>query len=213
MINDVEQLFMCLFAICISFLSVKIFCLLFCWVVCSRCWVLKGLYVFWICFYQICALQVFSPFVAYLSYTSENTIFILKVFLKFIYCIYFWLHWVFVAVHGLSLVAVSGGYSSLWCTGFSLRWLLLLQSMGSRRPGFRGCGSQALESRLRSCGTRALLLRGMWDLPEPGIEPMSPALAGGFLTTVPPGKPLIWCIFIFIQFTLNSRYLNQCGFN
>ena len=28
----------------------------------------------------------------------------------------------------------------------------------------------------------------MWDLPRPGIEPMSPALAGGFLTTGPPGK-------------------------
>ena len=28
----------------------------------------------------------------------------------------------------------------------------------------------------------------MWDVPGPGIEPMSPALAGGFLTTVPPGK-------------------------
>ena len=30
----------------------------------------------------------------------------------------------------------------------------------------------------------------MWDLPGPGLEPMSPALAGGFLTTVPPGNPL-----------------------
>ena len=30
----------------------------------------------------------------------------------------------------------------------------------------------------------------MWDLPGPGLEPMSPALAGGFLTTVPPGKSL-----------------------
>ena len=28
----------------------------------------------------------------------------------------------------------------------------------------------------------------MWDLPGPGLKPMSPALAGGFLTTVPPGK-------------------------
>ena len=28
----------------------------------------------------------------------------------------------------------------------------------------------------------------MWDLPGPGIEPMTPALAGGFLTTEPPGK-------------------------
>ena len=29
----------------------------------------------------------------------------------------------------------------------------------------------------------------MWDLPGPGLEPVSPALAWGFLTTVPPGKP------------------------
>ena len=29
----------------------------------------------------------------------------------------------------------------------------------------------------------------MWDLPEAGLEPMSPALAGGFLTTAPAGKP------------------------
>ena len=28
------------------------------------------------------------------------------------------------------------------------------------------------------------------DLPNPGIEPTSPALAGGFFTTEPPGKPL-----------------------
>ena len=44
--------------------------------------------------------------------------------------------------------------------------------------------------RLSSCGSRPQLLRGMWDLPRPGLEPMSPALAGGFLTTAPPGKPL-----------------------
>ena len=29
-----------------------------------------------------------------------------------------------------------------------------------------------------------------WDLPDPGIEPASPALAGRFFTTEPPGKPL-----------------------
>ena len=28
----------------------------------------------------------------------------------------------------------------------------------------------------------------MWDLPGPGLEPVSPALAGRFLTTAPPGK-------------------------
>ena len=43
--------------------------------------------------------------------------------------------------------------------------------------------------RLSSCGSRAQLLRGMWDLPRPGLEPVSPALAGRFSTTAPLGKP------------------------
>ena len=34
--------------------------------------------------------------------------------------------------------------------------------------------------RLSSCGSRAQLLRGMWDPPRPGLEPVSPALAGRF---------------------------------
>ena len=54
----------------------------------------------------------------------------------FILFIYFWLHWVFVAGCGLSLVAESGGYCSLRCAGFSLWWLLFLQSTGSRH-GFQ----------------------------------------------------------------------------
>ena len=93
----------------------------------------------------------------------------------FIY-LFIWLCWIFVAVRRLSLVVVSRGYSLLRCAGFSLRWLLLLQSTGSRHMG-------------SSCGAQALLLRGMWDPPGPGLEPVSPALAGGFLTTAPPGKP------------------------
>ena len=43
--------------------------------------------------------------------------------------------------------------------------------------------------RLSSCGSRAQLLRGMWDPPRPGPEPMSPAPAGRLSTTAPPGKP------------------------
>ena len=43
--------------------------------------------------------------------------------------------------------------------------------------------------RLINCGSRAQLLRDMWDLPRPGFEPVSPALAGRFSTTAPPGKP------------------------
>ena len=44
---------------------------------------------------------------------------------------------------GLSLVAASGGYSSLRYAGFSLQWLLLLRNTGSRRMGFSSCGTQA----------------------------------------------------------------------
>ena len=49
-------------------------------------------------------------------------------------------------------------------------------------------GHRLQKRRLSSCGSRAQLLRGMWDLPRPGLEPVSPALAGRFSTTAPPGK-------------------------
>ena len=49
--------------------------------------------------------------------------------------------------------------------------------------------------RLSSCGSRAQLLCGMWDLPRPGLEPVFPALAGRLSTTAPPGKPKL-CLLI-----------------
>ena len=57
--------------------------------------------------------------------------------------------------------------------------------------------------RLSSCGSRAQLLCGMWDLPRPGLEPVPPALAGRFSTTVPPGKPHLF-IFVFISIALGD---------
>ena len=39
------------------------------------------------------------------------------------------------------------GYSSLWSSSFSLRWLLLLRSMGSRCSGFRSCSTWAQQLR------------------------------------------------------------------
>ena len=84
-------------------------------------------------------------------------------------------------------------------------------SCGERRPLFiavRGpltvAASPVAEHRLQtrrlsSCGSQASLLRGMWDLPRPGLKPVSPALAGGFLTTAPPGKPHM----LFLSSTLN----------
>ena len=53
--------------------------------------------------------------------------------------------------------------------------------------------------RLSSCGSPAQLLRGMW-VPRPGLKPMSPALAGRFSTTAPPGKPpLIFHLYIIYR--------------
>ena len=69
------------------------------------------------------------------------TIFFL--FFKINLLIYFWLRWAFTAACRLSLVAASGGYSSLWCAGFLLWWLLLLRSMGCRCAGFSSCGTRA----------------------------------------------------------------------
>ena len=43
--------------------------------------------------------------------------------------------------------------------------------------------------RLSNCGSRAQSLCGMWDFPRPGLEPVSPALAGRLSNTEPPGKP------------------------
>ena len=52
--------------------------------------------------------------------------------------------------------------------------------------GLSSCGSWALEC--SSFGAQALLLHGMWDLPGPGLKPVSPALEGRFLTTAPRGN-------------------------
>ena len=69
--------------------------------------------------------------------------------------LFFLINLLFLAARGLSLVAASGSYSSLRCVEFSLQWLLLLRSTGSRRAGFSSCGSRALERRPISCGARA----------------------------------------------------------
>ena len=56
--------------------------------------------------------------------------------------------------------------------------------------------------RLSSSGSRAQLLRGTWDLPRPGLEPVSPALAGRFSTTAPPGKPETVLLYILSRFLI-----------
>ena len=52
----------------------------------------------------------------------------------------------------------------------------------------------------------------MWGLPGPGLEHMSPALAGGFLTTAPPGKSQFIHFFFhkFIYLFLAALGLRCC---
>ena len=87
----------------------------------------------------------------------------------------FWFYWVITAA-SLYLVVLSEGYSSLWCSGFSLGWLLLLQSMGSRYTG------------LQKQWHTDLAALGHVESSGPVVEPMFPALADGFLSNVPPEK-------------------------
>ena len=70
------------------------------------------------------------------------------------------------------------------CDGFSYCGAQALGCLG-----FSSCSFRALEHNLNSYGTQAQLPHDMWDLPGSGIEPVSPALQGRFLTAVPPGKP------------------------
>ena len=91
-------------------------------------------------------------------------------------------------------------------------------SCGKRGPLFiavRGpltiAASPAAEHRLQTCrlsncGSRAQPLRGMWDLPRPGLEPVSPALAGRFSTTAPRGKPHLYH-FLKLDFTYERYHM------
>ena len=97
-----------------------------------------------------------------------------KFLLIFLLIVYFWMCWVFTATWR-SPVVESEGYSS-----FAVCGLLI------------AVASPAVH-RLNSCGAQSWSLRGMWDLFRSGIKPMSPALASGFLTSEPPGKPYKFC--------------------
>ena len=89
------------------------------------------------------------------------------------------LHWVFIAACRLSGCSEQGLLSScgVWASHCS---------------GFSCCRARAAALRVSSCSMQALLLHCMWDLPGAGIRSVSPTLAGGFLTTGPPGKSKHW---------------------
>ena len=107
----------------------------------------------------------------------------------------FCLHWASTAARASSVV-LSRGHSLAVALSFSLQWLLSLQSVSSSVhglrqlqrvssgvtvPGFQSTGSVVVEA-------RAQLLHRVWNLPRSGVEPVSPELAGRFLTAGPPGQ-------------------------
>ena len=112
---------------------------------------------------------------------NDSKYFFLKILFIFLLyfkkCVYFWLYQVFVAVQAFLQSQRAGAPLQVQSMGFSLWSILLLQSTGARCAGFS------------SCGAWAQLPHRMWNLLEPGIKSVSPALAGGFLTTRPPGSP------------------------
>ena len=112
--------------------------------------------------------------------------------------------WVFIAGSGFATVAVPGLLTVV---------LPLLQSTGSRHLasvvvvcGLSSRGLKAPELGLHSCGSPAWMLCGTWDLPGPGIEPMSLALQGRFLTTGPPGK--FWTLAVLALIYMRQHILS-----
>ena len=97
-------------------------------------------------------------------------------FFFFFRFIYFWLHWVFIAARGLSLLSASRGYSLLQCTGFSLWWFSYCRA--------EALGAWALELWLSSCAAYRLGSRpggeepGWWAFPPAfSMESFSPCFS------------------------------------
>jgi len=113
---------------------------------------------------------------------------------------------VFVVACRLSLVVASGDYSLLGGCGLCAVVASLVNSRAELMD------SRALELQasvdaahgLSGWRTWVLLPCGMWNLPRPGVEPVSPALAGRFLTTEPQGKS--WTHVFWVE---GTRYLSN----
>ena len=80
---------------------------------------------------------------------------------------------------GLPFVVVSGLPMAL-ASAWKLQWLRLM-------------GSRARAQQLWHTGLDA---SGVWDLPSPGTEPVSSALAGRLLTSGPPGRSTNTALFM-----------------
>ena len=100
---------------------------------------------------MLCSFSFLSSFLLSFSLSLSIALcifcvpYICEVYIFIYLFIYFLLHWVFVAVCGLSLAAASGGYSWLCCGARASHCggFFLLHSRGFRHVGFSSCGLQA----------------------------------------------------------------------
>ena len=147
-----------------------------------------------LCIYQLsCFFQVFNIVKeergllvrSGLEWFLLRFFFVCFLFVFFLMClfIYLFIYYLFLAVLGPRFCARA--FSSC-----GKRGPLFIAVRGPLTIAASSVAEHRLQTRrLSNCDSRAQLLRGMWDLPRPGLEPVSPALAGRFSTAAPPGKP------------------------
>ena len=134
-----------------------------------------------------CIISIFSY--KFLNIFIINPCFVILTSGQSLCLLFFFLIYLFFGCIGSS-VAVSGGYSSCGVPashpgGFSC--------CRARAPG---AGAQYLwlagsRAQAQVVAHRLSCSAACGIFPRPGLEPMSPALAGEFLTTAPPGKPTV----------------------
>ena len=125
---------------------------------------------------------LFFPFQIFLPVTlSQEGMARLFCFIVLMFCFVIFNKFSYLFILFLSVLGLLCGAQASHCGGFS----------HCEARDLRVRASVVVEHGLSSCSTQAQLLHGMWDPSGPGLEPVSPALAGGFLTTAPPGKPTL----------------------
>ena len=127
-----------------------------------------------------------------------------------------WVVWVFLFFKIYLFLAVLGLRFCVRASSSCGKWgPLLIAACGPLTIAAPPAAEHRLQTRrLSSRGPRAQSLRGMWDPPRPGLEPVSPAPAGGFSTTVPPGKPLFFLILCCMSclYILEIKPLSAASF-
>ena len=104
--------------------------------------------------------------------------------------VHFWRCWVLAVASGPSPVVVNRGSSLAEVWEFLTAVVSLVVGCGLHTQGLQSLwhmGFSVLSQKLP---------HSTWDLPGPGIEPVSPALAGRFPTMAPPGKSLMTVLFL-----------------